>query len=99
MTETRFQWLNWRVRHEFYSLSKEERDEWITEAALRSAEASENNYLVMAGDLMLAGWHAEPLNPNDPMMSWRWRRPGPRGGRLFLSTDQAFNALKRASGL
>lgn len=47
--------------------------------------------------LRLAGWTAslpngEALEP-DRVYSWQWRRPGPRGGQLFLSTQQAINAL------
>ena len=49
--------------------------------------------------LRLAGWVAslpngERLIP-DRVYSWQWRRPGPRGGQLFLSTQQAINALNK----
>lgn len=48
--------------------------------------------------LRLAGWTASL--PNGPLdvqrvFAWQWRRPGPRGGRLFLSTQQAINALRK----
>ena len=48
--------------------------------------------------LRIAGWTASlPSGPLqiDRVFAWQWRRPGPRGGRLFLSTDQAINALRR----
>lgn len=47
--------------------------------------------------LRLAGWTASlPSGPLevDRVFAWQWRRPGPRGGRLFLSTNQAINALR-----
>ena len=39
-----------------------------------------------------------PFTGNVPVMSWYWRRPPRRKGqkgRFFLSTNQAFNALKK----
>lgn len=48
--------------------------------------------------LRLAGWSASlPSGPLDVMrvFAWQWRRPGPRGGRLFLSTNQAITALRK----
>ncbi len=48
--------------------------------------------------LKLAGWSASlPSGPLDVgrVFAWQWRRPGPRGGRLFLSTEQAVNALRK----
>src|SRR4051812_39894636 len=48
--------------------------------------------------LRLAGWTASfPSGqlPIDRVFAWQWRRPGPRGGRLFLSTQQAMSALRR----
>lgn len=60
-------------------------------------------------ELSDAGWLAiDPRNPNlpppktiwekTPVMSWRWRAPAKRDGklgRLYTSTNQAFNALQR----
>lgn len=56
-------------------------------------------------ELWAAGWKSENANPVSPgfwgqtqVMSWYWRRPPRRvdsKGMLFLSTQQAFNALKR----
>lgn len=49
-------------------------------------------------ELWMAGWISEPIREGLQIMSWYWRRP-PRGkrkrGRLFLSTDQALNHLRR----
>lgn len=50
-----------------------------------------------AADLWAAGWTAEtPHATQQDIMSYYWRRPGKRKGkkgRLFLSTNQAHNAL------
>lgn len=48
--------------------------------------------------LRLAGWTASLPGDGlkiDRVFAWQWRRPGPRGGRLFLSTQQAINALRK----
>ena len=48
--------------------------------------------------LNIAGWVASSPDGTlemDRVFAWQWRRPGPRGGRLFLSTDQAMNALAK----
>jgi hypothetical protein len=48
--------------------------------------------------LRLAGWSASlPSGPLDVqrVFAWQWLRPGPRGGRLFLSTNQAITALRK----
>lgn len=49
-------------------------------------------------ELRLAGWTASLPNSGlvlDHVFGWQWRRPGPRGGRLFLSTAQAITALRK----
>lgn len=51
-------------------------------------------------ELWMAGWTSEPIRPGLRIMSWYWRRPpiGKRPkGRLFLSTDQALNHLRKAT--
>jgi hypothetical protein len=59
-------------------------------------EEHDNSELDKALELWGAGWKSEtPLKSQTQIMSWFWRRPGPRGGRLFRSTDQALNALRR----
>ena len=48
-------------------------------------------------ELRLAGWTASMPNGTldvERVFAWQWRRPGPHGGRLFLSTQQAINALR-----
>lgn len=54
-----------------------------------------------AAALWAAGWTAEtPHATQEDIMSYYWRRPGKRKGkkgRLFLSTNQAHNALLRES--
>ena len=44
--------------------------------------------------LVMAGW--EPIDGVDerPIFSWKWRRPGPRGGKTFQSTGSAMNQLR-----
>ncbi len=63
-------------------------------------EMNERDF-AQAMDLWAAGWKAErPHQPQEDIMSWYWRRPGKRKGtkgRLFLSTNQAHNALLRES--
>lgn len=67
-----------------------------------------NAYMIQVDALLLAGWSfelPEIVNHNPPKQNWShtrsepwqwyWRRPGPRGGRRFLSTSQAYNALQR----
>ena len=57
-----------------------------------------NRDIEAAIELRLAGWIASMPNGNldpDRVYSWQWRRPGPNGGRLFLSTQQAINALRK----
>lgn len=50
-------------------------------------------------ELRLAGWAASRPNGErleaDRVFSWQWRRPGPKVGQLFLSTQQAINALRK----
>lgn len=51
-----------------------------------------------AYELMHAGWLFEVVNEDSEPWQWYWRRPGPRGGRLFRSTSQALNQLKKDRG-
>jgi hypothetical protein len=70
----------------------------IAEEGRKLAQTWEDEYLVKAGDLMLAGWKPEYERPDMPCMSWSWRRPAkfPRSiGKLFRSTDQAWNAMMK----
>ena len=53
--------------------------------------------LEQAAALKAAGWTPEPVTPHSLIMAWYWRRPGPKGGTVFKSTTQAFNALKRTA--
>lgn len=68
-------------------------------AAQLRAEQEDRDF-DLAIELWLAGWTSEPIRDGLPIMSWYWRRP-PRGkrkrGRLFLSTSQALNALRRGA--
>ncbi len=48
--------------------------------------------------LLEAGWRFEPVNADSEPWQWYWRRP-PRKrnskGKLYLSTNQAYNALTK----
>jgi hypothetical protein len=53
-----------------------------------------------ATELWLAGWVSETPYPSQrhAVMSWYWRRPPRtknRPGRRYLSTNQAYNAMKK----
>lgn len=64
----------------------------------KSQVQSLNRNIEDAIRLKLAGWTASlPSGPLqiDRVFAWQWRRPGPRGGRLFLSTEQAIRALRK----
>lgn len=74
--------------------NKESFDEYVQ----KLKEEHEDEYLGKAIELMMAGWTAEPIRKDLLIMSWYWRRPAKKGrskGRLFLSTDQALNNLKK----
>ncbi len=68
-------------------------------AAIANREQMNSNDMDKAIELWLAGWVSlTPHKCQQNIMSWYWRRPPIRKrkmGRLFLSTDQAFNALKK----
>lgn len=64
----------------------------------KSKVAQLNRDIEDAIELRINGWVAS--SPNGPLeidhvFGWQWRRPGPRGGRLFLSTQQAITALRK----
>lgn len=52
----------------------------VAEEGRKLAKTWEDEYLVQAGDLMLAGWKPEYNRPDTPCMSWYWRRPAIRRG-------------------
>ena len=59
-----------------------------------------NRDIESAIELRLAGWTASLPGIGldvERVFAWQWRRPGPRGGRLFLSTEQAINALRKTT--
>ncbi len=61
----------------------------------------DREYMIKAEELINAGWSFEFIEGEqgksqaERVMAWYWRKPGPRGGRRFLSTDQALNHLRR----
>lgn len=61
---------------------------------------SRENCMPQVDALMDAGWvfQLSPNNSNPEPWQWQWRRPAKRKGtkgRLYLSTQQAYNALMR----
>jgi len=76
--------------------------------AKASHQEREKKDMEQALELSAAGWQAEiqphhtphPFTGNVQVMSWYWRRPARRKnqkGRLYLSTNQAWNAMKKQS--
>jgi hypothetical protein len=89
--------MNWE---EFDKFSIEDKRLWIKHAGQALREKCEQEYLIKAGDLMLAGWTPDPVDHRNDMMSWKWRRPARRKnskGMRFHSTDQAWNYLQRST--
>ena len=77
-------------------------DEWIAYKEQIKHEGRMST-LPHVDALMAADWRWElPQSVSDPEpFQWYWRRPPRRKGskgRLFLSTNQAFNALRREQG-
>jgi hypothetical protein len=74
------------------------RDDIAGMLLFKSKVSQLNRDIEDAIELRLAGWTASlPSGPLevDRVFAWQWRRPGPRGGRLFLSTNQAITALRK----
>lgn len=62
----------------------------------------DDRYLGLAIELWISGWTCEPVTSTSQIMSWYWRRPPKPGrtkGRLFHSTDQAYNQLLKDAGI
>lgn len=73
-------------------------DEWMAHKEQAKHE-SRMNALPQVDALMAAGWKWElPAVQDSEPWQWYWRRPPRRKGskgRLFLSTNQAYQALMR----
>lgn len=73
-------------------------DKLLIEAARLRQEMNERDFK-QAAALWAAGWTAEtPHSTQQDIMSYYWRRPPKRKGRkgrLFLSTNQAHNAMMK----
>lgn len=70
-------------------------EHWKEQAAAKTSRILYDGDLETAAALQKAGWTPEPLYTDSAMYQWRWRRPGPRGGTLFLSPTQALSALRK----
>lgn len=93
------------------NLTEAEREEWhlkiwgwngeefnreiFNEFCALCKEDHESEELNKAMELWAAGWKSECPHGQNQIMSWFWRKPGPRGGRRFLSIDQALNYLRK----
>ena len=72
-------------------------EEAFKEFCAQQKEEYDSAELEKAMELWAAGWKSEtPYQTQNQIMSWFWRRPGPRGGRRFHSTDQALTHLRAA---
>lgn len=80
--------------------------EMLDIAARAGHKESNDAEMEKALELSAAGWSPEiekhhtphPFTGNVDVMSWYWRRPARRkgqNGRRYLSTNQAWNALRR----
>lgn len=80
--------------------------EMLDIAARASHKESNEAEMEKALELSAAGWTPEiekqhtphPFTGNVDVMSWYWRRPARRKGskgKKYLSTNQAWNALKK----
>lgn len=78
-----------------------EQQELLTLFATAGREDMNARDMEQAIELWLAGWTSEtPHESQTDVMSWCWRRPPrtkSRPGKLFLSTQQAYNAMKKES--
>lgn len=85
--------IGWR---EIVAMTPVQLEAHIDQCQAANARTVYDGDLEQAAALKLAGWTPEPVTPHSMIMSWYWRRPGPRGGTVFRSTSQAYNALKRS---
>lgn len=86
-------------------LDLRKREAWDDDSSLLSLaaragrEESNETEMEKAIELWIAGWTSEtPHSTQEDVMSWYWRRPTRRPGkpgRRYLSTQQAYNAMKR----
>ncbi len=71
-------------------------------AVAASAEERDEKDMEQAVELWVAGWTSEKPSASCAVMSWYWRSP-PKGkrplGRQYLSTNQAYRAMRRSLGL
>jgi hypothetical protein len=90
------------MREEFETNSRFMSDPLFDIAVEHSRKSCENWDFAQATDLWLAGWTSEAQSSNSQVMSWYWRRPARRKnipGRRYLSTNQAWMAMRREQGL
>lgn len=71
----------------------------LTTARMEHRNSVNGDDYKQAMDLWQSGWTSESQRPDSQVMSWYWRAPPKRPGkpgRKFLSTNQAWNAMRRA---
>lgn len=80
---------------ELFRMTPIQREHYIDQLGAETSRYIYDGDLEQAAALKKAGWIPEPVTPTSLLMSWYWRRPGPKGGTVFKSTNQAFQALNR----
>ena len=96
-----FREFNAEEFHKAMFASLEEGDRSLLElSAAASREECDEAAMAQAIELWMAGWTSEVPRGTGMVMSWYWRapaKPGRKVGRRYLSTNQAWNKLKRGS--
>lgn len=87
-----------QIREVFEHLDTENGREFLDLCATAGMEQRNLKDMEKAWELWMVGWTSHPVTPTSQVMSWYWRRSPrtrTRPGRLYLSTDQAYNAMKK----
>ena len=95
MNETLKNYDFWKDLRSVITPGQATSEEMLTLAIFKGRVEELNNGLADAILLRAAGWTVTPDSFNREIFSWKWRRPGKRGGCLFESTSQAVSQLRR----
>jgi hypothetical protein len=94
--------LRQALRESFKDGSREEMMALLDLMAQAGSEECDESSREQAFELWSHGWTSEKVTPDSRPMAWYWRSP-PKGkrplGRRYLSTNQAWMALRRSLGL
>lgn len=97
-TEIEAMFTKEQIREVLFELHDEHSREFLDLLAIAGMEERNTRDMDKAYELWFSGWTSEPQTPTSQVMSWYWRRPPRtknRPGRRYLSTDQAYNAMKK----